>query len=80
MQYPFKKTALYAYDVIYIRIFLLGAIFAGMFFVWLIVPELFDAGKIVTIAIIATIAEGVSPKEVDNITIPVAVILAASFL
>ena len=60
--------------------FLLGAIFAGMFFVWLIVPELFDAGKIVTIAIIATIAEGVSPKEVDNITIPVAVILAASFL
>ena len=60
--------------------FLAGSIFAGMFFVWLIVPELFDAGKIVTIAIIATIVEGVSPKEVDNLTIPVAVVTAACFL
>ncbi|NMW19673.1 MAG: phosphatidate cytidylyltransferase [Chlorobiaceae bacterium] len=60
--------------------FLVGSIFAGLFFVWLIVPELFDAGKIVTIALIATIVEGVSPKEVDNLTIPFAVIVTACYL
>jgi dolichol kinase len=60
--------------------FLVGSLFAGMFFVWLIVPELFDAGKIVTIALIATVVEGVSPKEVDNLTIPLAVVAAASYL
>ena len=60
--------------------FLLGSIFAGLFFVKLIAPESFDAGKIIAIAVIATIVEGVSPKEVDNITIPLAVIAAARFL
>ena len=60
--------------------FLVGSIFAGLFFVWLIVPELFDAGKIVTIALIATIVEGVSPREVDNLTIPFAVIVTACYL
>ena len=60
--------------------FLVGSIFAGLFFVRLIVPESFDATKIVTIAVIATIVEGISPKEVDNITIPLAVIAAARFL
>ncbi len=60
--------------------FLVGSIFAGLFFVWLIVPELFDAGKIVTIAFIATVVEGVSPKEVDNLTIPFAVIVTACYL
>ena len=60
--------------------FLVGSIFAGLFFVWLIVPELFDAGKIVTIALIATVVEGVSPKEVDNLTIPFAVIVTACYL
>ena len=60
--------------------FLVGSIFAGLFFVCLIVPELFDAGKIVTIALIATIVEGVSPKEVDNLTIPFAVIVTACYL
>ena len=60
--------------------FLVGSIFAGLIFVWLIVPELFDAGKIVTIALIATVVEGVSPKEVDNLTIPFAVIVTACYL
>ena len=60
--------------------FLVGSIFAGLFFVKLIAPESFDAGKIIAIAVIATIVEGVSPKEVDNITIPLAVIAAARFL
>jgi phytol kinase len=60
--------------------FLAGSIFAGLFFVRLIIPESFDAGKIVAIALIATIVEGISPKEVDNLTIPFAVITAARFL
>ena len=60
--------------------FLAGSIAAGLFFVWLVVPESFDAGKILLIALIATVVEGVSPKEVDNLTIPAAVILAAKLL
>jgi len=52
----------------------------GLFFVHLIVPEAFDAGRIILIALIATVVEGVSPREVDNIAIPVTVIAAASFL
>ncbi len=59
--------------------FLVGSLCAGLFFVHLIVPESFDATKIVIIALIATVVEGVSPKEVDNLTIPVAVV-AASYL
>ena len=60
--------------------FLVGSICAGLFFVWLIIPELMDPGKIVIIALIATIVEGISPKELDNVTIPLAVIAAACFL
>ena len=60
--------------------FLVGSLCAGLFFVHLIVPESFDAGKILVIALIATIVEGVSPKEVDNLTIPFAVIVASAFL
>jgi phytol kinase len=59
--------------------FLVGSLCAGLFFVHLIVPESFDATKIIIIALIATVVEGVSPKEVDNLTIPVAVV-AASYL
>ncbi len=60
--------------------FLVGSVCAGLFFVHLIcVPEAFDVTKIIIIALIATIVEGVSPREVDNLTIPVAVI-AASYL
>ncbi|MEI6756387.1 MAG: phosphatidate cytidylyltransferase [Chlorobium sp.] len=60
--------------------FLLGAVGAGLFFIHFIVPGSFGAGKIIAIALIATIVEGVSPKEVDNITIPLAVIVASSVL
>jgi phytol kinase len=60
--------------------FLAGSVLAGLFFVHLIVPESFDAGKIIVIALIATIVEGVSPKEVDNLTIPFAVIAASAVL
>ena len=60
--------------------FFVGSACAGLFFVWLIVPESFDATKILLIALIATIVEGVSPKEVDNLTIPIAVIAASRLL
>jgi dolichol kinase len=60
--------------------FLAGSVFAGLFFVWLIVPGAFNPGKIIIIAVIATIIEGISPKEVDNLLIPAAVILLTAVL
>jgi phytol kinase len=60
--------------------FLVGSIVAGLFFSYLIVPQSFNPLNIVVIAVIATIAEGVSPKELDNLTIPLAVIAASSVL
>ena len=54
--------------------FFAGSALAGMFFVWLIIPEAFDLSTILIIALAATIVEGLSPKEVDNILIPLAVI------
>ncbi|MEI8031835.1 MAG: phosphatidate cytidylyltransferase [Chlorobiaceae bacterium] len=60
--------------------FLVGSALAGLFFVNLVLPMEFNAGKIITIAVIATIVEGVSPKEVDNLTIPFAVIVASGIL
>lgn len=60
--------------------FLVGSIAASLFFMELIVPGSFSTQKIIAIAVIATIVEGVSPKEVDNLTIPLAVIAAARFL
>lgn len=54
--------------------FFAGSVLAGMFFVWLIIPEAFDLSTILIIALAATIVEGLSPKEVDNIFIPLAVI------
>lgn len=60
--------------------FLAGSLFAGLFFVWLIVPGAFNPGKIIIIAVIATIIEGISPKEVDNLLIPATVILLTAVL
>lgn len=60
--------------------FLAGSVFAGLFFVWLIVPGAFNPGKIIIIAVIATIIEGISPKEVDNLLIPATVILLTAVL
>ena len=60
--------------------FFLGSVLAGMFFVWLIVPAAFDPSRILIIAIVATILEGISPKEIDNIIIPVGVLLLAGLV
>ncbi|TNJ38161.1 phosphatidate cytidylyltransferase [Prosthecochloris vibrioformis] len=60
--------------------FFLGSMLAGIFFVWLIVPGALDIATIVIIALIATIIEAASPREVDNILIPVAVVLLAAVL
>ena len=59
--------------------FFAGSLLAGMFFVWLIIPAAFNLSAILIIALVATIVEGVSPKEVDNILIPV-VVIALAFL
>lgn len=60
--------------------FLVGSLLASLFFVWLIVPLAYDPVKIAMIVVAATIIEGISPKEVDNILIPVAVIALAAVL
>ncbi|TLU88221.1 MAG: phosphatidate cytidylyltransferase [Chlorobium sp.] len=60
--------------------FLVGSVAAGLFFVKLILPESFDPMKIIAVSVIATIIEGLSPKEVDNLTIPLAVVLALKVL
>ena len=59
--------------------FFAGSLLAGMFFVWLIIPAAFNLSTILIIALAATIVEGMSPKEVDNILIPV-VVIALVFL
>ncbi|MBW4593002.1 MAG: phosphatidate cytidylyltransferase [Brasilonema angustatum HA4187-MV1] len=53
---------------------------ASVFFVWLIIPGQLNIIRIFLLAFIATVVEGCSPKEVDNILIPVAVIVVASFI
>ncbi len=50
---------------------------ASLFFVWLVLPSFVNISRILLLAFVATIVEGCSPKEVDNILIPVAVIVAA---
>lgn len=58
----------------------LASLAAGCFFVWLILPGSYDFTRIATLALIATVAEGISPKEVDNFIIPAAVIIGASLI
>ncbi|GAB1545203.1 phosphatidate cytidylyltransferase [Scytonema sp. NUACC21] len=53
---------------------------ASVFFVWLLLPEQLNFMRIFLLSLIATVAEGCSPKEVDNILIPVAVVTVANFL
>ncbi|BAZ24718.1 hypothetical protein NIES4073_56160 [Kalymmatonema gypsitolerans NIES-4073] len=53
---------------------------ASVFFVWLIIPNQLNISRILLLAFIATLVEGCSPKEVDNILIPIAVIVAANFI
>lgn len=54
--------------------FLVGSFAAALFFVWLIVPGSLDIGRILLFTVVATVVEGISPKEVDNILIPAAII------
>lgn len=53
---------------------------ASVFFVWLIIPTQVNMIRILLLALIATIIEGCSPKEIDNILIPTAVIVAVNFV
>jgi phytol kinase len=56
------------------------AFVASVFFVWLIIPSQLNIIRILLLAFLAAVVEGCSPKEVDNILIPVAVIVAANFI
>ena len=60
--------------------FFFGSFLAGLFFVKLIVPEAYDPVKIAIIAVAATIVEGASPREVDNLLIPATVIALTKVL
>lgn len=60
--------------------FFIGSLLAGMFFVWLIVPESFNISTILIVALAATAVEGLSPREIDNILIPITVIVLVSLL
>ncbi|TCD47819.1 phosphatidate cytidylyltransferase [Chlorobium sp. N1] len=60
--------------------FLLGSLAAAAFFVWLIVPASFDFQRILLICLVATVVEGVSPREIDNILIPAAVLGAVQLI
>ncbi|MEM1392532.1 MAG: phosphatidate cytidylyltransferase [Cyanobacteria bacterium P01_H01_bin.150] len=57
---------------------LIVAFAASTFFVWLIIPTELNILRIFLLCLVATIVEACSPKEIDNILIPIAVILAAS--
>jgi phytol kinase len=59
---------------------LVAGVFGAMLFVWLVVPQELNVARIVTLGIVATIAEGVSPRELDNFLIPIAVVGAAQFV
>lgn len=57
-----------------------ASVAAGCFFVWLILPQSFALGRIVALSAVATVAEGLSPRDLDNFLIPIAVIGAAQFI
>lgn len=52
-----------------------AAFTASTFFVWLIIPTELDIVRILLLSAIATVVEACSPKEIDNLLIPTAVIL-----
>ncbi|MFH7025365.1 MAG: diacylglycerol/polyprenol kinase family protein [Heteroscytonema crispum UTEX LB 1556] len=56
------------------------AFLASVFFVWLILPSELNISRILLLALVATLAEACSPKEVDNIFCPIMVIVAANFV
>ena len=56
----------------------IAAFSASVFFVWLIIPNELNIMRILLLALVATVVEACSPKEIDNILIPTVVILGAS--
>lgn len=59
---------------------LLASFLAGCLFVWLLAPDQFNLTRILIFSVAATIAEGISPKELDNFFIPASVIILAQFI
>ncbi|KAF3885286.1 MULTISPECIES: diacylglycerol/polyprenol kinase family protein [Nostocales] len=59
---------------------LIFAFVASVFFVWLVIPNQVNLTRIFFLAVIATLIEACSPKEVDNILIPTGVAIAANFI
>ncbi len=57
-----------------------SAFVASLLLVQFIVPQEYNFNRILILSGIATIAEGISPKELDNFIIPLAVIGGAQFV
>lgn len=57
-----------------------SAFVASLLLVQLIVPQEYNLNRILILSAIATLAEGISPKELDNFIIPLAVIGGAQFI
>ncbi len=55
----------------------IAAFAASIFFVWLIIPSELNIIRILILSAIATVVEACSPKEIDNLLIPTAVILGS---
>jgi len=53
---------------------LVAGILGAMFFVWVVLPSEFNLPRILMLGAVATLIEGISPKEIDNFLIPIAVI------
>lgn len=54
--------------------------FASLLLARFIVPHAYDVNRILILSLVATAVEGLSPKEIDNFTIPIAVIGGAQFV
>jgi dolichol kinase len=57
-----------------------SAFVASLLLVQFIVPQEYNFNRILILSAIATLAEGISPKELDNFIIPLAVIGGAQFV
>ncbi len=57
-----------------------SAFIASLLLMQFIVPQEYNFNRILILSAIATVAEGISPKELDNFTIPIAVIGGAQFV
>ncbi len=57
-----------------------SAFVASLLLIQFIVPQEYNFNRILILSAIATVAEGISPKELDNFIIPLAVIGVAQFV